>query len=48
MIRKSPTETDREVLRIVDFTDADIEAVRRAGPSKDAEAFNKIECPDIS
>jgi len=31
---------DREVLRIEDFTDADIEAVRRAEPSQQAEAFN--------
>ena len=31
---------DREVLSIDDFTDADIEAVRRAEPSKEAEAFN--------
>jgi PHD/YefM family antitoxin component YafN of YafNO toxin-antitoxin module len=32
---------DREVLRIEDFTDADIEAVRRAEPSQEAEAFNQ-------
>jgi len=31
---------DREVLGIDDFSDADIEAVRRAEPSKEAEAFN--------
>jgi PHD/YefM family antitoxin component YafN of YafNO toxin-antitoxin module len=31
----------REVLRIEDFTDADIEAVRRAEPSKESEAFNQ-------
>ncbi len=31
---------DREVLSIDDFTDADFEAVRRAEPSQDAEAFN--------
>ncbi len=31
---------DREVLSIDDFTDADIEAVRRAEPSKEAESFN--------
>lgn len=31
---------DREVLGVEDFTDADIEAVRRAEPSKEAEAFN--------
>jgi PHD/YefM family antitoxin component YafN of YafNO toxin-antitoxin module len=31
---------DREVLGIEDFSDADIEAVRRAQPSKAAEAFN--------
>jgi len=30
----------REVLRIEDFTDSDIEAVRRAEPSQEAEAFN--------
>jgi prevent-host-death family protein len=30
----------REVLSIEDFTEADIEAVRRAEPSKEAEAFN--------
>jgi hypothetical protein len=28
------------VLGIEDFSDADIEAVRRAEPSKEAEAFN--------
>jgi prevent-host-death family protein len=32
---------DREVLGIGDFTDAEIEAVRRAEPSKEAEAFNQ-------
>jgi len=32
---------DHEVLAIEDFTDADIEAVRRAMPSKEAEAFNQ-------
>jgi prevent-host-death family protein len=32
---------DREVLGIEDFSDADIAAVRRAAPSKDAEAFNQ-------
>ena len=31
----------REVLRIEDFTDTDIEAVRRAEPSKESEAFNQ-------
>ena len=31
---------DREVLGIEDFTDADIEAVRHAEPSQDADAFN--------
>jgi PHD/YefM family antitoxin component YafN of YafNO toxin-antitoxin module len=31
---------DREVLGIEDFTDADVEAVRRAEPSREAEAFN--------
>lgn len=31
---------DREVLGIEDFTDADVEAVRRAQPSLEAEAFN--------
>jgi prevent-host-death family protein len=31
---------DREVLGIEDFSDADIEAVRRAEPSAEAEAFN--------
>ena len=30
----------REVLRIEDFSDADIEAVRRTEPSKESEAFN--------
>jgi len=32
---------DREVLSIGDFTDAEIEAVRLAEPSKEAEAFNQ-------
>ena len=32
---------DREVLGIEDFTDADIEAVRRAEPSQAAETFNR-------
>jgi hypothetical protein len=32
---------DREVLGIEDFTGADIEAVRRAAPSEEAEAFNQ-------
>lgn len=32
---------DREVLGIEDFSDADIEAVRRTKPSKEAEAFNQ-------
>ncbi len=37
---------DREVLGIEDFSDADIEAVRRAEPSKEAEAFNdELKCP---
>lgn len=36
---------DREVLGLEDFSDADIEAVRRAEPSKEAEAFNEIERP---
>jgi PHD/YefM family antitoxin component YafN of YafNO toxin-antitoxin module len=31
---------DREVLGIEDFTDADIEAVRRADPSPEAASFN--------
>lgn len=31
---------DREVLGIEDFTDADVEAVRSAQPSKEADAFN--------
>ena len=31
---------DREVLGLDAFTDADIEAVRRAEPSKEAEVFN--------
>jgi hypothetical protein len=31
---------DREALRISDFSEADIEAVRRVEPSKDSEAFN--------
>ena len=31
---------DREVLSIEDFSEADIEAVRRAEPSPQAEAFN--------
>ncbi len=31
----------REVLRIEDFSDADIEAVRRAEPSIESEAFNQ-------
>jgi len=31
---------DREVLGIEDFTDADIDAVRRAEPSEGAEIFN--------
>lgn len=31
---------DREVLGIEDFAETDIEAVRRAEPSRDAEAFN--------
>ena len=31
----------REVLRIEDFADTDIEAVRRAEPSKESEAFNQ-------
>ena len=31
----------REVLRIEDFTDTYIEAVRRAEPSKESEAFNR-------
>jgi prevent-host-death family protein len=30
----------REVLRIEDFSEADIEAVRRTEPSKESEAFN--------
>jgi PHD/YefM family antitoxin component YafN of YafNO toxin-antitoxin module len=34
------TRRDRVVLRIEDFTDADLEAVRRAEPSQEAEAFN--------
>jgi PHD/YefM family antitoxin component YafN of YafNO toxin-antitoxin module len=32
---------DREVLGIEDFSDAEIEAVRQAKPSKEAEAFNQ-------
>ena len=31
---------DREVLGIEDFTEADIEAIRRSEPSKEAEAFD--------
>jgi prevent-host-death family protein len=31
---------DREVLRIEDFNEADVEAVRRAEPSVAADAFN--------
>ncbi len=31
---------DREVLRLEDFSRDDIDAVRRAEPSKEAEAFN--------
>ena len=31
---------DREVLGIEDFTDAEIEAIRRAEPSPEANAFN--------
>lgn len=31
---------DREVLGLDDFTDADIEAVRRSEPSREADAFN--------
>lgn len=31
---------DREVLGIDDFTDADVEAVLRGDPSKEADAFN--------
>ena len=31
---------DRELLGIEDFTDADIETVRSAEPSEDAEAFD--------
>jgi PHD/YefM family antitoxin component YafN of YafNO toxin-antitoxin module len=31
---------DREILGIEDFTDADIEAVRRSEPSPDADTFN--------
>jgi prevent-host-death family protein len=37
---RSLKRRDREVLGIADFTDADIEAVRRATASRDAEAFN--------
>jgi prevent-host-death family protein len=32
---------DRDVLEIGDFTEADVEAVRNAEPSKEAEAFNR-------
>ncbi len=32
---------DREVLSVGDFTDSEIEAVRRAEPSKEAESFNQ-------
>ncbi len=31
---------DRDVLGLEDFTDAEIEAVRRSEPSQEAEAFN--------
>jgi len=31
---------DREVLAVEDFTDAEIEAVRRAEPSPEADTFN--------
>jgi prevent-host-death family protein len=31
---------DREVLRIDDFSEADVEAVRRAEPSAGADSFN--------
>lgn len=37
---------DREVLGIEDFSDADIEAVRRAEPSNEAEAFNHEFTPE--
>jgi prevent-host-death family protein len=33
-------ERDRDVLAIEDFTDADIEAIRRTEPSSDSEIFN--------
>jgi PHD/YefM family antitoxin component YafN of YafNO toxin-antitoxin module len=37
---------DREVLGLDDFTDADIEAVRRAKPSPESAAFNHELTPD--
>jgi len=33
---------------IDDFTDADIEAISRAEPSRDAEAFNQFESSEAS
>jgi hypothetical protein len=36
----SPAAPRPEFLGIEDFSEADIEAVRRAEPSKEAEAFN--------
>jgi hypothetical protein len=35
-----PTLRHGEILRIEDFSDADIEAVRQSEPSPDSEAFN--------
>ena len=37
---------DREVLGLDDFTDADIEAVRRTKPSPESAAFNHELTPD--
>jgi hypothetical protein len=33
-------DSARDVLRIEDFSETDIEAVRRTEPSQEAEAFN--------
>ena len=37
---------NREVLGLDDFTDADVEAVRRARPSTESAAFNDEAAPD--
>jgi len=39
--RHALKERVRQFLTIEDFTDADIEVVRRAKPSKESEAFNQ-------